>query len=762
MGKVRKRFFVSAFLIAMIPILFAFCGYIWSANLVNEITNDSYVERLTQTMNEVERSLDGVAELSQALANTTWVKRIAYMQGTEIDYGQIGHYELSQCTREIGNYVSMNTLVEEIGVAFNRKRTILSSHGVDSYDWYFSRAYQVEGMTVEQWADLLDTVTDTVLYPQAVQLYDDDDNYITYIKTMQLYSDNILATPSLYNEQLGIVSLIIMIRDESMAQLLRGMTATEGSSAYILDENGRQVTALNGSEEVLEALREAEIGTDKPYHFRDSQQGEMYAFSVASKENGWRYVAVLPVSEIIAQAHLPEYTLMIFVVTLAALLAIWGAAQLFSKRSYAPIETILENISRQTGDSSKLPKGENEYQYIGQKLEEYYRSNSDLANRAQIYTPFVMHSLFVKLLYGILTDEGISLLQSIHEIPDADAPWNVLVVLCETPDRESVFRTQINRVAVNGDIVAFVLSVERQKLAVVTNASTRSQMEDTVRAVLAANYELASQTLHIGIGRRVPTLWAVSTSFSQANRALQYEPTKKERVSLLYFDEIARSGDGEIALSYKEELVIGYVNRNQPEQIVAMIDAVRGEGTQKSQQALLRVQCLYYNLLNTAFRLLRENGLDIGQAVEDQDFTQTHSVRKMKESIASLYTSLCAVICHHQQNALRRREDILFAIEENCTDDAFNLQVLSEQFGLSVSYLSKYIKQQTGENFVDYVGKKRIAMAKKLLAESDENIEQVGRNVGYYNALTFRRAFKKYEGITPGAYRDTMKGHRNE
>ena len=169
MGKVRKRFFVSAFLIAMIPILFAFCGYIWSANLVNEITNDSYVERLTQTMNEVERSLNGVAELSQALANTTWVKRIAYMQGTEIDYGQIGHYELSQCTREIGNYVSMNTLVEEIGVAFNRKRTILSSHGVDSYDWYFSRAYQVEGMTVEQWADLLDTVTDTVLYPQAVQ-----------------------------------------------------------------------------------------------------------------------------------------------------------------------------------------------------------------------------------------------------------------------------------------------------------------------------------------------------------------------------------------------------------------------------------------------------------------------------------------------------------------------------------------------------------------------------------------------------------------
>lgn len=111
---------------------------------------------------------------------------------------------------------------------------------------------------------------------------------------------------------------------------------------------------------------------------------------------------------------------------------------------------------------------------------------------------------------------------------------------------------------------------------------------------------------------------------------------------------------------------------------------------------------------------------------------------------------------------MRRREDILSAIEENCTDDAFNLQVLSEQFGLSVSYLSKYIKQQTGENFVDYVGKKRIAMAKKLLAESDENIEQVGRNVGYYNALTFRRAFKKYEGITPGAYRDTMKGHRNE
>jgi YesN/AraC family two-component response regulator len=54
---------------------------------------------------------------------------------------------------------------------------------------------------------------------------------------------------------------------------------------------------------------------------------------------------------------------------------------------------------------------------------------------------------------------------------------------------------------------------------------------------------------------------------------------------------------------------------------------------------------------------------------------------------------------------------------------------------------------------IEYVNKRRIDQAKLLLMESDVAINDMTDKLGFTNSNTFIRVFKKYEGITPGQFR---------
>ena len=82
--------------------------------------------------------------------------------------------------------------------------------------------------------------------------------------------------------------------------------------------------------------------------------------------------------------------------------------------------------------------------------------------------------------------------------------------------------------------------------------------------------------------------------------------------------------------------------------------------------------------------------------------------------------------------------------------DAANLVYLSPK------YLSRIFKQATGSGFSDYKLKIKIEQAKKLLAKTSYNINQIAENLGYENAESFIRQFKKFSGYTPTGYREKI------
>lgn len=91
-------------------------------------------------------------------------------------------------------------------------------------------------------------------------------------------------------------------------------------------------------------------------------------------------------------------------------------------------------------------------------------------------------------------------------------------------------------------------------------------------------------------------------------------------------------------------------------------------------------------------------------------------------------------------------------IEINCFKKTC-LKDAAEAVCLSPKYLSRIFKQATKKSFSQYRLGIKISKAKELLAKGGHNVNQISDKLGYENAESFIRQFKKFTRLTPTGYR---------
>lgn len=96
---------------------------------------------------------------------------------------------------------------------------------------------------------------------------------------------------------------------------------------------------------------------------------------------------------------------------------------------------------------------------------------------------------------------------------------------------------------------------------------------------------------------------------------------------------------------------------------------------------------------------------------------------------------------------------IMAYCEKHYSDYQLSLSLLSDQFHLSKSSISKYFKANSGVNFSTYIERLRLAEAKKLIWDNTMPIKEIAATVGYQNITTFYNAFRKVENCTPTEWR---------
>ncbi|EES74068.1 transcriptional regulator, AraC family [Paenibacillus sp. oral taxon 786 str. D14] len=132
------------------------------------------------------------------------------------------------------------------------------------------------------------------------------------------------------------------------------------------------------------------------------------------------------------------------------------------------------------------------------------------------------------------------------------------------------------------------------------------------------------------------------------------------------------------------------------------------------------------------------------------------TLAEFQEQFMSLMNQFEA--CVEEDRQARRHHSLAMQakhyIDAHFTDPGLSLVQVSDYLNLQPSALSVIFKEEIGEKFVDYVLKVRMQQAKQLLLETEDSIQSVAINSGYQNVNSFYRAFKKFQDIPPGEYRN--------
>ena len=85
--------------------------------------------------------------------------------------------------------------------------------------------------------------------------------------------------------------------------------------------------------------------------------------------------------------------------------------------------------------------------------------------------------------------------------------------------------------------------------------------------------------------------------------------------------------------------------------------------------------------------------------------------------------------------------------------EELNLDMLAKQFYISSYYLCREFKKVTNTTIIRYINVTRIMNAQRKFMETNSNVTDISREVGFSNLTHFNRVFKSVTGTTPSQYR---------
>ena len=77
------------------------------------------------------------------------------------------------------------------------------------------------------------------------------------------------------------------------------------------------------------------------------------------------------------------------------------------------------------------------------------------------------------------------------------------------------------------------------------------------------------------------------------------------------------------------------------------------------------------------------------------------------------------------------------------------MEAISEELGVSASYLSRKFKEVTGQTFLDFLNKYRVQQAIVLLNTQKYRISEISEATGFTDYKHFCSVFKKYTLKSP-------------
>lgn len=174
-----------------------------------------------------------------------------------------------------------------------------------------------------------------------------------------------------------------------------------------------------------------------------------------------------------------------------------------------------------------------------------------------------------------------------------------------------------------------------------------------------------------------------------------------------------------------------------------------------NEKNAIAIKHLFYRIVRQVRYLYREKATELEMLNvnfnEKDCFRQFTNLEELKDY---LIENICSLIKMDQNtgNVKDIIKDAILYVDQHFDED-LTVKYLAGRMGINSNYLSTLFKKETGKTFTQYLTDLRIEGAIKLLMETDANVSQIAKSVGYQDAQYFYRVFKKCTSKTPLSYR---------
>lgn len=495
-----------------------------------------------------------------------------------------------------------------------------------------------------------------------------------------------------------------------------------------------------------------DILTDKNYEYIQKKSSVI----------DWYYVCMTPKS--LFSKALKQLLIRVGFLCISLLFLGYWIILKMSKYLYTPVQNILGHLGQY-----EPFKEEDEFLYIQNTLTNIHETNRELLDIIQ-KNKLPQKDRFLKgLLYGLIPDDEINEQIEINGLQLLTEAVRIVIIQIDEYDKlqdelqnnalvmiDSIISNHINAHLQN-KIEYIFFEMSKNKFVFVTKDGDRQKLTNLINHIISDIESHISINLIAVIGETCKNTNEIPNSFQNTLNVLEKRFAIDEKKIILA--ESVKTHDHDsyyYPIDLEHDLINNLIRGNVLEANV-ITNRIIEENLVKRTLSLEMNSQLIFALSATINRVMQITNKTIEYFFTEGtliyiELKMCENKKQLEDKIIYIFNTIANTFkkqSDNLENSIMKNID-QYIVNNYHTD--FSLVDLAEYLGFSVAYTSTLFKNITGENFKDYLNMYRIKKAKEILENENVKINDLAAMVGYNNANSFIRMFKRYEAISPGQY----------
>jgi len=299
----------------------------------------------------------------------------------------------------------------------------------------------------------------------------------------------------------------------------------------------------------------------------------------------------------------------------------------------------------------------------------------------------------------------------------------------------------------------------RNEIVILINSDfefERKMMDDILTKVKKIVDERLGLKLYFGVSRWIDKIEKINSCYEQALNALELKFFADD-IEILYYDDICLNKNTLLYPIDEEKAIINSLLLCQKDTIKDKVENFINSLYAINTFNKWFIKTAVLALLGSIIKVCHEKCVDLNDVVNSKVFENILKTEKKDLLKASLLSFLNAAVDKIEQS---ENKNLIVKAAINFIEKNYNknitLESVAKEVYVTPAYLSILFKRELKINFVDYLHKIRIQKAQELLKNQNLKTYQVANMVGFTDEKYFSQLFKKYTGLTPTQYRESL------